>query len=447
MSKYENYDAMQDRFVKYLKTNSYIDPSLYQEHNIKRGLRNSNGTGVLVGITKVSNVVGYQIDSGMKIPVEGKLFYRGISLTDLLNNYTKEDRFGFEEVTFLLLFGKLPSREELSNFKQILEDLRQLPNSFAEDVILKTPSDNIMNKLQRTILSLYSYDNNPEDTSLGNVLRQSVNLIAKMPLLISYAYMAKRHYFEGDSLVIHKPIDGGAAENILHLIRADRVYSKEEAQLLDTMLIVHADHGGGNNSAFATHVVSSSGTDTYSAISTSIGSLKGPKHGGANLMVTSMIKDIKETVPNWQSRDAVMDYLRGILRKERFNKTGLIYGMGHAVYTYSDPRAVLLKEKAESLARHKGFDDDFELLENIESGTKELMEEKGRLICANLDLYAGLVYQMLGIDRDLYTPIFAMARLSGWCAHRLEQIQDDKIMRPAYVTLTRPRPYISINKR
>ncbi len=447
MTESTRFAEMQERLVGYLRQNSYIDPALYQEHNVKRGLRNSNGTGVLVGITKVSNVVGYQIDSGIKVPVEGKLFYRGISLSDLISNYEKEDRFGYEEVAFLLLFGKLPTKKELVGFKALLTEQRHLPNSFAEDVILKSPSGNIMNKLQRTILALYSYDDDPEDTSLMNVLLQSINLVAKLPLMIGYAYQAKKHYYEGQSLVLHRPIEGGTAENILHLIRADKEYSKEEALLLDTLLIVHADHGGGNNSAFATHVVSSSGTDTYSAISTAIGSLKGPKHGGANLMVASMIEDLKTTVPNWHERDAVMDYLRGILKKERFNKKGLIYGMGHAVYTVSDPRALLLKEKAEALARQKGFDKDFELLDNIENCTIELMAEKNRLICANLDLYAGLVYQMLGIDSDLYTPMFALARLVGWCAHRLEQVQDDKIMRPAYVTLTRPRPYIPVVER
>ena len=381
MTDTNHFEAMQDRLVGYIKKNSYIDPALYQEHNVKRGLRNSNGTGVLVGITKVSNVVGYQIDSGVKVPVDGKLFYRGISLTDLVTNYEREDRFGYEVVAFLLLFGELPTPEELKEFRELLIEKRQFPNSFAEDVILKSPSENIMNKLQRTVLALYSYDENAEDISLANVLKQSVNLIAKMPLMIGYAYQAKQHYYGGQSLVLHMPKDGGTAENILHLIRADKDYSKEEAQLLDTLLIVHADHGGGNNSAFATHVVSSSGTDTYSAISTSIGSLKGPKHGGANLMVASMIEDIKETVPNWHERGQVMDYLRGILKKERFNKTGLVYGMGHAVYTFSDPRAHLLKEKAAALARVKGFDKEYELLDNIETGTKELMAEKGRLIC------------------------------------------------------------------
>lgn len=444
-----NNKALQERLTKYVRTNTYIDPSLYTEHNVKRGLRNANGTGVLVGITRISNVVGYQIDSGVKIPTEGRLYYRGISLKELITHYEKEDRMGYEEVAFLLLFGKLPTEDELAEFCGWLEELRQFPSNFVEDVILSTPSVNVMNKLQRTVLAWYTYDENPEDTSVLNVLRQSINLIAKMPLMIGYASVAKRHYYEDASLVLHRPKKGvGTAEAFLHLLRENKEYTKEEAQLLDTMLIIHADHGGGNNSAFATHVVSSSGTDTYSAISTAIGSLKGPRHGGANQMVPAMLDDLKATVPNWTQRGAVMDYLQGILRKENFLKNGLIYGMGHAVYTLSDPRTEMLKEKARRLAYATGYEDDFTLLETIEQGTIELLaEKKNKPICANVDLYAGLVYRMLGIDRDLYTSVFALARLVGWCAHRLEQIQDDKIMRPAYVTLTRPHPYIPMEKR
>ncbi len=440
--------AMKDRLIRYVETNSYVDPATYGEYDVKRGLRNANGTGVLVGITSVSDVVGYSIENGVKIPVDGKLYYRGISLEDLLKSYEEEDRMGYEEVIFLLLFGKLPTGEELEGFTRTLNERMAFPEGFTEDVILKTPSGNVMNKLMRTMLALYSYDENPEDTSVENVLTQSINLVAKMPLMIAYAYQAQKHYFEQDSLVLHRPKSNcGTAENFLHLIRADKSYSREEAALLDTLLIVHADHGGGNNSAFATHVVSSSGTDTYSAIATAIGSLKGPKHGGANLMVAQMIEDLKENTPNWTNRNAVMDYLRGILRKENFNRKGLIYGMGHAVYTISDPRATLLKAKAEDLAEKTGYHDDFQLLSDVESCTRELMEEKGRPICANVDLYAGLVYTMLGLNKHLYTPMFSLARLAGWCAHRLEQIQDDKIMRPAYVTLTRPRPYVKLSDR
>lgn len=439
---------MQARLIDYIKTRTYVDPDLYAKYDVKRGLRNSNGTGVLVGITSVSDVVGYKIENGQKIPTEGKLLYRGISLEDLVKSYEDEDRMGYEEVIFLLLFGKLPTQKELNAFTRSLSERMEFPDAFTEDVILKNPSGNVMNKLLRTLLALYSYDENPEDTSVENVLLQSINLVAKMPLMIAYAHRAQKHYFEQDSLVLHRPKHGcGIAENFLHLIRDDKAYSPEEAKLLDILLIVHADHGGGNNSAFATHVVSSSGTDTYSAIATAVASLKGPKHGGANLMVAQMIEDLKATVPNWTDRGAVMDYLRGILRKENFNKKGLIYGMGHAVYTVSDPRAVLLKARAQKLAETTGYHDDFQLLSDVESCTRELMEEKGRPICANVDLYAGLVYSMLGLDKHLYTPMFALARTAGWCAHRLEQIQDDKIMRPAYVNLTSPNDYVRIADR
>lgn len=439
---------MRENLIDYIKTRTYVDPALYEKYDVKRGLRNANGTGVLVGITSVSDVVGYRIEDGKKIPTEGKLLYRGISLADLVRSYEEEDRMGYEEVIFLLLFGKLPTQVELDSFVNTLHERMKFPDSFTEDVILKNPSGNVMNKLLRTLLALYSYDDNPEDTSVENVLMQSINLVAKMPLMIAYAHRAQKHYFEDDSLVLHRPKPHcGIAENFLHLIRDDKAYTQEEAKLLDILLIVHADHGGGNNSAFATHVVSSSGTDTYSAIATAIGSLKGPKHGGANLMVAQMIEDLKATVPDWTRRDAVMDYLRGILRKENFNRKGLIYGMGHAVYTISDPRTTLLKSRAQHLAETTGYADDFQLLQNVESCTKELMEEKGRLICANVDLYAGLVYTMLGLDKHLYTPMFALARLAGWCAHRLEQIQDDKIMRPAYVNLSHPQEYVRIGER
>lgn len=434
-----------------VEKSSYIDPSELESHNVKRGLRNANGTGVLVGATRVANVEGYDIVDGNPVPKEGQLLYRGISINDLVQGYWDEQRAGFEEVAFLLLFGKLPNSEELDNFKSLIANNQDLPLGFVEDVILRIPSDNIMNKLQRIILSLYSYDNNADNLSLDNQISQSMSIIAKMPIFSAYSYMAKKHYYDGDSLILHNPLRNVSfAENILHLIRPDSEFTQEEVRLLDTCLIVHAEHGGGNNSAFANHVVSSSGTDIYSAMATSVGSLKGPKHGGANFQVQDMVEDIKENTRDWTSREEVRKYINKLMDKEAYDKKGLVYGMGHAIYTLSDPRSELLKTQAKIVAEAEGFEDDYYLLENIESLTKELFKERkgeNRVICANVDLYSGLVYTMLGINKDLYTPIFATARSAGWCAHRLEQIRDDKIIRPAYVNLVENSEYISLVDR
>ncbi|MFY9283338.1 MAG: citrate synthase [Miniphocaeibacter sp.] len=437
-------------FLKTLDDNSYIDPSLYSKYNIKRGLRNSNGTGVLVGITNIANVIGYEIKDGVKVPVDGKLFYRGIRLTDLVNGFQKDDRFGFEETAFLLLLGKLPTKDALEEFNRVISYNLEFPKFYKEDHIIKYPSNNIMNMLQKQVLTLYTYDKNPEDISLLNTFRQSLSLIAKLPILMAYSYKAKKHYYDNDSLVLHRPlVNASIAENILHMLRPDCKFTKEEARLLDLCLVVHAEHGGGNNSAFATHVVSSTGTDTYSAIATAIGSLKGPKHGGANIMVRAMVNNIMENC-NWKDYESLSNYIDKILNKEAFNNKGLVYGMGHAVYTKSDPRAVLLKKKARELAEIKGFSDKFKLLENIENLTIEKFKaRKGPEfeICANVDLYAGLVYEMLGIEPELYTPIFAVSRIAGWCAHRLEQTRDEKIMRPGYISISGENEYTNINNR
>lgn len=434
-----------------VQKNSYIDPTLYDQYNVKRGLRNANGTGVLVGITRVASVIGYELVNGVKTPTEGSLFYRGVNMTDIVDGFQRDDRRGFEEVVYLLLFGTLPTSAELLSFIDLLETCRDLPTSYKEDVILKIPSTNIMNKLQRTVLTLYSYDENPEDTSVRNVLSQSINLIAKIPLITAYAYQAKRHYFDNQSLILHTPKSGaGTAENILHLIRSDSVYTEAEVDILDLLMVIHAEHGGGNNSAFATHVVSSTGTDTYSAISTAIGSLKGPKHGGANLMVAAMIEDIKSHIHDWSDEVKLKNYLTLILEKKAFDKKGLIYGMGHAVYTLSDPRAIVLKKKAEELAALKGLERNFKLISDIERISGKMLNERlgsNNAIAANVDLYSGFVFEMLGIPQELYTPIFAASRMAGWCAHRLEQILDEKIMRPAYVTLGDPVNYSPIDKR
>lgn len=432
--------------------NNKIKPELYNMFNIKRGLRNSNGTGVKVGLTKVGYVQGYKLEKKEKMPVEGELFYRGIKLTDIVNGFQNEGRHGFEECVYLLLFGELPTSKKLNEFNNILDDWRHLPQSFTENMILKIPSKDIMNKLQRSVLVLYSHDNNPDDTSVKNLLLQSIKLIARFPTIISYGYQAKAHYFGEKSLFIHSPQRGiGTAENILFMIRPDNKYTKTEAEILDLCLVIHAEHGGGNNSAFTTHVVSSSGTDTYSAVAAAVGALKGPKHGGANIKVRQMIIDIKENVDNWKDRGLLKDYLLKILKKEAFNREGLIYGMGHAVYTKSDPRAVLLKKKALELAIEKDAVDEFNLYKNIEELTIEIFKElKGEdtLICANVDLYSGFVYEMLNIPQELYTPIFAAARLSGWCAHRIEQIvSDKKILRPAYEIVDIGNKYTSMDER
>lgn len=431
--------------------NNTINPAFYSQYNIKSGLRNKNGTGVMVGLTEVSSVVGYVLEDGVKLPAEGKLYYRGIALRDLVAGCLADKRRGFEETAYLLLFGDLPTRRELKAFNDALDELRDLPFEFTENMILKIPSKDIMNILQRSILVLYSHDEAPDDTSPANLLFQSMMLLARFPTIVSYGYQAKMRYFENKSLFIHSPKKGvGTAENILHMIRPDNSYTETEASVLDLCLLIHADHGGGNNSAFATHVVSSSGTDTYSAIAAAVGCLKGPKHGGANIKVKRMIDDIK-THCDYGDRKALKAYLGRILDKEAFDKSGLIYGMGHAVYTLSDSRAQLLKQEAGKLAVEKNNLKAFQLYKDIESLTKELLKErKGEqaMICANVDLYSGFVYEMLNIPEELYTPIFATARVAGWCAHRIEQVMSDKkIIRPAYKYVHSFDKYVALDDR
>jgi len=434
------------------ETNNKIPEELYKKYDVRRGLRNPNGTGVLVGLTEVGNVEGYIIEKGVKLPAEGRLYYRGYNLEDLVKGFQEEHRFGFEEITYLLMVGELPTSAKLEEFKQLLGSCRHLPEGFTENMILKIPSHDIMNKLQRSVLVLYSHDETPDDISVENIMRQCIQLISMFPIIISYGYQAKAHYFDKKSLYIHQPNPKlSTAENLLILTRPDSKYTKTEAETLDLLLVIHAEHGGGNNSAFAIHVVSSSGTDTYSAISTAVGSLKGPKHGGANSKVNLMVEDIKTYCEDWRDRDKLKNYLRKILKKEAFDNEGLIYGMGHAVYTLSDPRANLLKVKARALAEEKGELETFALYENIDILTKEIFrEEKGKdtVICANVDLYSGFVYEMLTIPSDLFTPLFAAARIAGWCAHRLEQVvSDKKIMRPAYQSDVLDVPYVKMSDR
>lgn len=449
--KNEIYKSSLNKLTEKAKKNNIISSECYKRYDVKRGLRNENGTGVLVGLTEVGNVHGYTIENGRKIPDQGMLTYRGIDVKEIVNGFQSDKRFGFEEVCYLLLLGEFPTEQELKKFKIMLGKCRELPDGFTEDMILKFPSNNIMNKLERSILVAYSFDNNPDDTSIRNILRQSIELISRVPVMIAYGYQAKAHYYDGKSLFIHSPkAELGVAENILHLIRPDNHYTKTEAEVLDLSLVLHAEHGGGNNSAFATHVVSSTGTDTYSAIAAAVGSLKGPKHGGANIKVINMMSNIKESINNWQDLEEIESYLIRILNKEMFDKAGLIYGIGHAIYTLSDPRAVMLKEKALELAKEKGRVDEFLLYENVEKTALKIFKElRGREnICVNVDFYSGFVYDMLNIPCELYTPLFAAARMAGWCAHRIEQVASEpKIIRPAYRNVKEKCKYIPIRER
>ena len=436
-----------------LEKNEEIPAEVYTAHNVKRGLRNANGTGVVVGLTKIGEVLGYTTNEKKeKIPCEGKLYYRGYDIEDLVSSCIKENRFGFEEVTYLLLFGELPTQKQFDDFKELLGEKRELPYGFARDSILTATSRNIMNKLARSVLTLYSYDKNPDDTSIENVVRQSIDLIGYFPAIIAYAYQAQQSFFFNQSLHLHYPVaELSTAENILRMIRPNREYTDIEAKLLDVCLILHAEHGGGNNSTFTTRVLSSAQTDIYSTIAAAIGSLKGFRHGGANHKVRQMMTDIMQNVQHWDSDDEVENYLERILRREVGDKSGLIYGIGHAIYTLSDPRAVELKKQARSLAAKTGYADQFALYERIERLAPDAFHKvtgNEKVVCANVDFYSGLVYEMLGIPEDLYTPMFAVSRISGWCAHRIEELTTGgRIIRPAYRALPTGQTYIPLKDR
>ena len=435
-----------------LSKNSHINPEFYQRFDVKRGLRNADATGVLAGLTRVCSVEGYYIDDGEKVPKEGRLVYRGINMKDIVDNCEKENRFGYEEVVWLLLFGVLPTREQLKWFTELLAECRELPEDFIEDMIMKAPSQDIMNKCARSVLALYSYDPNPDDISPENVLRQSIQLIAQLPTIMTAAYQVKRRAYDRKSMFFHpNKKELGTAENILRSIRPDKFFTDDEAKLLDICMIIHAEHGGGNNSTFTTRCITSSGTDTYSAIAAGIGSLKGPRHGGANIKVHKMVDDIKNNISDITDEGQVADYLTKIMNKEAGDGSGLIYGMGHAVYTLSDPRAVILRHYAEDFAKKSGCEADFKLLSLIESLTPELFaKNRGskKKICANVDLYSGLIYDMLGIPQELFTPLFMAARSAGWAAHRLEEIATGgRIIRPAYKNVTIPREYVPMSER
>ena len=431
---------------------SRIDPALYERYSVKRGLRNDDGSGVLVGLTEVGDVVSYIVDEGDRVPVEGRLFYRGMAIDDIVAGFYQNKRFGFEETAYLLLFGELPSEAQLGQFADLLSSYRQLPSGFTEDMILKAPSPDVMNKLARSVLALYSYDPNPEDISIENVLRQCIQLIAQFPTLISYGYMAKRHYVDKQSLFLHSPKpEYNTAQNILHLIRPDSQFTELEARVLDLALVLHAEHGGGNNSTFVTHAVSSSGSDTYSVIAAAIGSLKGPQHGGASGKAFDMMQDLAANVKNWRNEMEIVDYLSRILEKKAFDKSGLIYGVGHAVYTLSDPRTKLLRDYARALAYEAGREDEYELYTLAERLAPEVfynVKKSDKVVCANVDFYSGFIYSMLGLPAELFTPIFAAARITGWSAHRIEElVSGGRIIRPAYKCVQKRRPYVAIDNR
>ncbi|MBR5534184.1 MAG: citrate synthase, partial [Ruminiclostridium sp.] len=431
--------------------NEYRIDEAYLRGDLKRGLRNADGTGVPIGITKVGSVLGYMIEDGVRVPVPGQLYYRGIELSEIVEAHQKANTFGFEEVAFLLLMGHLPSTSEMARFTEIMNQAKFLPKGFTEDMIMKSPSKDIMNKLARSVLSLYSYDDNPDDTSVENLLLQSVKLIGAFPSIVANAYMVKRHYFEGRSLHIHYPKENlSTAENFLRMVRNHKNYTEEEAHLLDIMLMIHAEHGGGNNSTFVCRALSSSGTDTYSAIAGAVGSLKGPLHGGANAKVMEMFNYVKQNVDP-KDDGSIKDYLNKLLNKEAGDKSGKLYGLGHAVYTISDPRAVLIKKYAQNIAEQKGYGDDFRLLQKIEELGLPMIQERrkdGIPMCANVDMYSGMVYSMLGIPQDVFTPIFASARIAGWCANRIEEVLTGKrIMRPAYRAVVKKAHYEPIAQR
>ena len=446
-----NEQFLKNRLNRLMELNT-VDDKVYKKVDVKRGLRNSDGTGVIAGVTHICNVRGYFVQDGERMPMEGNLTYRGINIQDIVDGFMNENRFGYEETAYLILFGDLPTKAQLEAFNRVLAEYGDLPFRFTEDIILPAPSPNIMNKLERSILALYAYDENPEITNMANELDKMLRIIAMCPTLIAHAYAAKSHYFDKQSLYLHRHNpELSLAENLLYSIRPDNSYTEKEAKLLDLCLVLHAEHGGGNNSAFTCRCISSTGTDLYSSIAAAVGSMTGPRHGGANKKVNEMFSYIKENVADWKDDEQIADYLRKIANKEAGDKSGLIYGMGHAIYSLSDPRAVILKKVARELAEEKGMLDELELMERVERIAPQIMNgERGitKVLCANVDFYSGFVYKLLNIPEELYTPLFAMARIVGWCAHRTEEIfNKNRIIRPAYKVVASYRDYVSINER
>ena len=428
-----------------------IDPKYFAGDAVKRGLRNADGSGVMAGVTRVGSVQGYYLRDSAKVPIKGELFYRGINVDEIIENHAALDTFGYEEVAYLLLFGKLPLADEFQKFNKVLTGARRLPKGFFEDMILKAPSRNVMNKIERSILAMYSYDDTPDDTSLANVVRQSIVLIGCLPTIVAHAYAVKRHVFDGGSLYIHNPDEKlSVAQNFLRMLRKDKSFTDEEAKILDLMLILHAEHGGGNNSTFTCRTLTSSGTDTYSALAAAVGSLKGPLHGGANAKVREMMDAISARARGGSDGE-IRAALQDIVEKRIGDRSGKIYGLGHAIYTISDPRAMAIKRYAKTLVAGKGLERDFAIADAVERiGIPMIMERTGRELpmCANVDLYSGLVYKALGIPEDLFTPLFAIARIAGWCAHRLEElVSGGKIIRPAYRSSMRETHYVPMSER
>ena len=451
--QYDNLEDKLSQLVEYTKDSGKIDLSLYTEYDVKRGLRDSTGKGVLTGLTEISDVIGFDIDerTGEKVPTDGRLYFQGYNVADLIKGMEGR-RFGFEEITYLLLFGSLPTEPQLNDFNEILSIYRELPDTFVRDVVMKATSKNMMNTLQRCVLTLYSYDDRADDVSLPNVLRQCLQLISLCPMLSIYGYQAYSHYHDGNSLYIHQPSQTlSMAENILHILRPDSSYTPLEAKILDIALILHMEHGGGNNSSFTTRVVTSSLSDTYSVIAAAIGSLKGPRHGGANIKVVRMFEEMKEEVHDWKDDEEISRYLARLLNKDAFDHAGLIYGVGHAVYSKSDPRAVIFKGFVERLSEEKGLHDEFELYNSVERLAPAVIAKERQMykgVSVNVDFYSGFVYKMLGLPMELYTPIFAIARMVGWSAHRMEELAaNSKIIRPAYKTLCTDQPYVELSER
>lgn len=453
-TKEVNYSEITPEILKLTEmcVDKSIPQELYTERKVFRGLRDLNGNGVRAGLTRISDVNAKKEVNGELVPAEGKLYYRGINVEDIVGGFLKEDRFGFEETIYLLLFGHLPNKAELDDFSSLLSFYSSLPSKFTRDVIMKSPSGDMMNALSRSVLMLYSYDEDPDNTSIPNVLRQCLQLIAMVPRIAIYGYHAYNHYEKDKSLVIHRPDpDLSFAQNILHMLRPDQQYSELEAKILDLALVLHAEHGGGNNSSFTIHVVSSSGTDTYSAIAAALGSLKGPKHGGANIRVTRMMEDLEKNVENWRDDDQVADYLKKLLRKQAFDKSGLIYGIGHAVYSLSDPRAKIFERFVQQLSAEKGREEEYELYAKVAALAPEIIADERKMykgVSANIDFYSGFVYDMLNLPTELYTPIFAISRMAGWSAHRIEELVcGSKIIRPAYMAVQPRGEYVPLDKR
>lgn len=454
-AKAGGYSEMTPKLLKLAEiceANNHINPELYAKHDVKRGLRDADGQGVLTGLTDISTVDATKVVDGVRVPIPGELMYRGINVYDLVGGFLSDGRFGFEETVYLLLFGNLPNKQQLDEFTDMLAEYRTLPTNFVRDVIMKAPNADTMNSLARSVLTLYSYDEYANDLSIPNVLRQSIQLISTMPLLTTYAYQAYSHYIMGRGLFIHNPSrHHSTAENILMLMRDDKSYTEAEARILDIMLVLHAEHGGGNNSTFTTHVVTSSGTDTYSAIAASLCSLKGPKHGGANIKVRQMFADMMKNIRDYDDDDEIRAYLQRLLNKEAFDRAGLVYGVGHAVYTISDPRAEILKTYVERLSREKGREEEFKLYKNVDRLATEIVNKNKNVLkpmSVNIDFYSGFVYDMLGIPEEMYTPLFAVSRIAGWSAHRIEElINTGKIIRPAYMSVREDRAYIPMSER